>query len=120
MPTGRPGAHKGGMIRYRIILPVCGLLALPAAATAQPRAVLVPSGTAVVIPARGAAPAGPVASPRRARRSVTPRAPLPVAPPGPEPSNSPLLALPLAAVAAVLAATLSGGGSGLSAPSRTR
>lgn len=101
-----------------MIAVLVAVLAWPEAAGAQHTPVVVPAEASVVIPARGAAPVAGAPVPRRVRRSYS----LPVEPP--RQSISPLLvALPLGAAAALLAATLSaghGGGGGISAPTRTR
>ena len=97
-----------------------GVLVLPGPAPAQQRAVVVPANAAVAIPARGTEVPALAAPARRTRRTYSER--LPVQPAGPD--MSPLMvAVPLTVMAAVLAATLSGGSGGnggISAPTRTR
>jgi hypothetical protein len=93
------------------------------AATAQSRVVVVPAGTAVVVPPRGVAlPASTQRSAPRARRAAPPLE-ASVA------SNSlgggsglavPVLALLPLAAAVALSATLPGSGGGTSSPARTR
>jgi hypothetical protein len=105
------------MIRYRILL-LAAALALPGAAVAQQRAVVVPAEASVIVPPRGAGPVPAGVAPKTQPRLVS-RQRLPAMAPAP-PEVSPLLALLPLAAAAVLAATLGGGnGGGVSAPTST-
>ncbi|WP_424814749.1 hypothetical protein [Roseococcus sp. YIM B11640] len=118
---------------YRILtlaVALAGLPALSPAAWAQQRVVVVPAGSEVVIPSRGAVPQGLASESRR------PRLPRPPSRGSRQLIDSAdegalggtglaapaLLALPLAAAAALLAAnaTPGSGSSTTSAPARTR
>jgi len=108
---------------FRAALPLLiVLLAGPAAA--QQRAVVVPDGATVIVPARGATPVASPGLPRRPRRVISDRV-LQASQPAGAGGTSLLVSLPLGIAAGLLAATLGGGGgggggSGVSAPARTR
>lgn len=106
---------------FRVVLPLLVLL-LAGPAAAQQRAVVVPDGATVIVPARGATPVASPGLPRRPRRVISDRV-LQASRPAEAGGTSLLVSLPLGIAAGVLAATLGGGGGGgggVSAPARTR
>ena len=106
---------------FRVVLPLLVLL-LAGPAAAQQRAVVVPDGATVIVPARGATPVASPGLPRRPRRAISDQV-LQASRPAEAGGTSLLVSLPLGIAAGVLAATLGGGGGGgggVSAPARTR